>query len=242
MNSSRSLDLRLYGTAQPRAELQPVRLSGLAFLVQGTQLRRMCLHGREIMRSVGLVIRDGFWGTHALVERHSDTREQGQRWWRRIQGVVVADDGEPGLDWTVHMEVASDSLRVSAELKARRDFSTCRAGLMLLHPLDGVAGAAVSVRHSDGRVEEGVFPRLISPGQPFFDIQGLMHSPVPGLALDWQLSGDVFEMEDQRNWSDASFKTYNRPLAWPCPYIIAAGERIEQCIELRIRCAQEYRP
>ena len=30
------------------------------------------------------------------------------------------------------------------------------------------------------------------------------------------MSGDSFEMEDHRNWTDASFKTYVRPLALPC--------------------------
>ncbi|MFJ3485363.1 hypothetical protein ACIPL1_18530 [Pseudomonas sp. NPDC090202] len=242
MSSSPSRDLRLYGTAQPVAELQQIQFGDLTFLAQGTQLRRLCLRGKEIMRSVGLVIRDGFWGTHELIQHRIDTREQDQRWWRQIEGVVVAADAEPVLDWTVRMEVASDRLSIHVELEARRDFSTCRAGLMLLHPLAGVVGAPVSVLHSDGRLEEGVFPELISPSQPFFDIRGLSHSPAPGLTLDWQLRGDVFEMEDQRNWSDASFKTYNRPLTWPCPYVIAEGERIEQCIELRIGRHQEYRP
>ena len=34
-------------------------------------------------------------------------------------------------------------------------------------------------------------------------------------------------MEDQRNWSDASFKTYSRPLALPFPYPVAAGEVLQ---------------
>lgn len=30
-----------------------------------------------------------------------------------------------------------------------------------------------------------------------------------------EFEGDVFEMEDQRNWTDASYKTYCTP--WGCP-------------------------
>ncbi len=30
-------------------------------------------------------------------------------------------------------------------------------------------------------------------------------------------------MEDHRNWSDASFKTYVRPLALPWPYTLQRG-------------------
>ena len=42
-------------------------------------------------------------------------------------------------------------------------------------------------------------------------------------------------MEDQRNWSDASFKTYSRPLAIPFPYAIAAGERVRQTVRIDVR-------
>ena len=39
------------------------------------------------------------------------------------------------------------------------------------------------------------------------------------------MEGDTWEMEDHRNWTDASFKTYVRPLALPWPYTLKAGER-----------------
>jgi hypothetical protein len=48
-----------------------------------------------------------------------------------------------------------------------------------------------------------------------------------------RFSGDVFEMEDQRNWSDASFKTYSTPLSMPFPIEIQPGFIIEQSVELR---------
>lgn len=45
--------------------------------------------------------------------------------------------------------------------------------------------------------------------------------------------GDIFETEDQRNWTDASFKTYSRPLELPFPYLVKKGELINQKITLR---------
>ena len=41
-------------------------------------------------------------------------------------------------------------------------------------------------------------------------------SPASTSTIDMQ--GEVFEMEDQRNWTDASFKTYCRPLVPPPPF------------------------
>jgi hypothetical protein len=50
-----------------------------------------------------------------------------------------------------------------------------------------------------------------------------------------QFEGDVFEMEDQRNWTDASFKTYSTPLRLPLPVVVERGTRIDQSVTLRVR-------
>jgi len=46
------------------------------------------------------------------------------------------------------------------------------------------------------------------------------------------MEGDSFEMEDQRNWTDASYKTYLRPLGLPFSYTSMRGEDIEQSVTI----------
>ncbi len=46
------------------------------------------------------------------------------------------------------------------------------------------------------------------------------------------MEGDAWEMEDHRNWLDASFKTYVRPLALPYPYTLKAGSSVTQTVTL----------
>jgi D-apionolactonase len=48
------------------------------------------------------------------------------------------------------------------------------------------------------------------------------------------MEGDTFEMEDHRNWMDASYKTYVRPLALPWPYMLKAGEKLSQRVTLKL--------
>ena len=48
------------------------------------------------------------------------------------------------------------------------------------------------------------------------------------------MEGDAFEMEDHRNWMDASYKTYVRPLALPWPYRLAKGERTRQRVAMTL--------
>ncbi|TVR48160.1 MAG: hypothetical protein EA425_14875 [Puniceicoccaceae bacterium] len=48
------------------------------------------------------------------------------------------------------------------------------------------------------------------------------------------MEGDTFEMEDQRNWTDASFKTYCTPLGLPFPVDVRPGDEVVQTVTVRI--------
>ena len=78
------------------------------------------------------------------------------------------------------------------------------------------------------------FPELIDPWRPFVSIREITHR-AGGLDVTCRLEGDEFEMEDQRNWSDASFKTYGRPLELPWPYVLPAGEPVAQSVTVSVR-------
>jgi hypothetical protein len=46
--------------------------------------------------------------------------------------------------------------------------------------------------------------------------------------------GDLFELEDQRNWGDASFKTYCTPLLLGFPHQARKGVGIMQSVTIRV--------
>ena len=48
-------------------------------------------------------------------------------------------------------------------------------------------------------------------------------------------SGELFETEDQRNWTDASYKTYCTPQILPSPATIRKGDKIWQRIEFIVK-------
>ncbi len=70
---------------------------------------------------------------------------------------------------------------------------------------------------------------------PFQDIRALSHEVLPGVRVSCTMQGDAFEMEDHRNWNDASYKTYIRPLAKPWPDTLKAGETTEQSVVMTHR-------
>ena len=103
-------------------------------------------------------------------------------------------------------------------------------------PSVSVAGAPVRVAHCDGTQHDAQFPLLIAPWQPFQDLRALTHW-LGGWQITCRMEGDAFEMEDQRQWGDASYKTYVRPLARPWPYRIADGAGFDQAVRLHWQAA-----
>jgi len=94
------------------------------------------------------------------------------------------------------------------------------------------AGARVSIEHVDGSVTDSALPSTISPHQPFVDIRAITHELPGGGAATVRLLGETYEMEDHRNWSDASFKTYCTPITLPFPVEVTPGESLEQSVEV----------
>src|SRR4030095_1750096 len=78
------------------------------------------------------------------------------------------------------------------------------------------------------------FPRYISPEQAFRNIRALRHEVVTGIHAEVRFEGDVFETEDQRNWTDALFKTYSTPVDLPFPVQVEKGSRIRQSVTVSL--------
>ena len=91
-----------------------------------------------------------------------------------------------------------------------------------------LAGHPVLIEHASGEAEESQFPALISPDSPFVDVRAMTHSVATGTHARLELTGEVFESEDHRNWSDASFKTYCTPIALPFPVTVEPAWQLEQ--------------
>ena len=112
--------------------------------------------------------------------------------------------------------------RFSMDGTAHSTYLRNRIGFCVLHPMS-CAGKDCVVEHVDGSLTQGVFPAEIAPHQPFRDIRAITHEVTSELQAEVRMEGDTFEMEDQRNWTDASYKTYCTPLDLAFPVEIAAG-------------------
>lgn len=225
---------RLYGTGKPPRASQVLRAGEATVTLEAGQLRHLRIGGVEAIRAVSFLVRDRDWGTVDPVI--TNLMVDGGR----VTYAARYDMGTGHLEAQVALTLAPDSLAAEVVAVAHGTVETNRAGFTVLHPIESVAGAPVRVGHPGG-VEDSHFPALIEPWQPFKEITALTHQ-AGGLRIECRLEGDVFEMEDQRQWGDASFKTYNRPLALPWPYAIRDGEELRQAVRITWTLASATEP
>lgn len=197
----------------------------------GCQLERVTCGGHEILRSLYVAVRDRDWDTVQpkvkvlTVEQTDKTFKVGLE--------VEHRSSEVDFRWNGVISGSEDGRVVfTMDGRAQVAFWRNRIGFCLLHGM-GMAGRDVDVLTKNG-VVSSCFPLHISPHQPFTDILGFTHRWEDGVTADIRLSGEVFEMEDQRNWTDASFKTYCTPLSLPVPVELHAGEQVEQAVSISV--------
>ena len=221
-----------FGTEEPAAETRRLKAGPLTAELDAGNLRYIRYGGHEAIRAISYVVRDQYWGTFNPEIRALEVEETGDRF--TVTYTATCSDAEQRFVYRTRITGNADgSLRFEGIGTPETDFLTNRTGFVVLHGAEGTSGRAVEVAEVSGQVVETRFPEVIDPVQPIMNIRALTHEVAPGLKVTCTMLGDTFEMEDQRNWTDASYKTYVRPLALPHPFTLTSGETIEQAVELR---------
>ncbi|HWK64216.1 MAG TPA: hypothetical protein VNS34_04710 [Rhizobiaceae bacterium] len=238
-HSDPSRAIRLYGTEEPPAEERLFRAGPLSVLFDGANLRDVRMHGEEVIRAISFVVRDKDWAT--LIPEITDlvVEDGGDRFRIGYRAGVVSKSET--FDYDVVIEGAPGVLTYSGRGVSPTGLLTNRTGFVVLHPIAGVSGSAATITHTNGEKVETRFPVEIDPVQPMMDLREISHRTPGGLEVSCLMEGDAFEMEDQRNWTDASYKTYVRPLALPWPYRIEPGQVVEQKITLTVKGSPKAR-
>jgi len=231
--SNPSRAIALYGTEEEVLPPRMLQAGKLTAELEAGNLRYLRWDGEEVLRAVSFIVRDKDWGTYNPEISNLEVHEDDNSF--RVSLTAVAGDGDQSFAYAASIEGRADGTLVfQGRGESAGGFLTNRTGFVILHPIDGVAGEPVTIEHTDGSEVDGTFPVIIDPLQPMMDLRALTHRTPGGLTVKTLMQGDTFEMEDQRNWTDASYKTYVRPLALPWPYRIEPGEVIDQTITVTI--------
>lgn len=232
--------MALYGTEQPVSPAIALAAGGWSCLLCEGQLQNICWHGVEVVRGVSYLLRDRDWGTVPVTVNPPVIEHLSHGFQVHFQLDMLVENGSLRCDAKIHAD-QNGVLTFEVVAQPNCEIWTNRCGFVVLHPA-AASGCALTVTHTDGRIEQTQFPEEISPAQPVFDIKMLSYQPAQGVDLDVHLHAELpmdpagkFEMEDQRNWSDASFKTYVASLLDPWPYALPAHKPLCQRVSLHVK-------
>jgi hypothetical protein len=214
------------------ASTRILKAGGLTILYDTGSLRYIRDDKDELLRNIYFAVRDPSWFTifPNILEEETEIYESSFR----IRYKAIFEHEEISLKASFIIEGRSDSsIVVRADGEAITTFRKNRIGFCVLHPIENCAGKTCVITHIDDSKETTSFPEAISPHQPFIDIKSMSWPVFKGKCF-LNFSGDIFESEDQRNWGDASYKTYSTPLSVPFPAMVEAGTTFSQVVEFRL--------
>jgi len=229
-----SRNIRYYGQDRAPQSTHAVRAGPLSLIIDGVDLRYIRIDAREMLRRIYVAVRDPNWDTIPAAYTNLNLQVDDAQFDLSFDAIHEGNR----IDFAWHGRVSGrpdGSIIYAMEGQARATFLKNRIGICVLHPMDGCAGQACAILGSDGSWREAAFPRYIAPCQPTPEFTAIAHEAMPGVRAEVRLSGDVFEMEDQRNWTDASFKTFSTPLRLPYPAEVPEGAQIAQSLTLTLQ-------
>ncbi len=230
-----------YGRDEPPPQDCVLRAGPLAALWEAPDLRRIRVGNVELVRRVYVSVRDENWDTIPVQIKNLSTNIEEDYF-------VISYDGENcsrNLEFHWHATIRGEkngAITFRMDGQTPRSFSYNRIGFCILHPLSEYCGQPFS-GHGPGGPVSGNLPTLIDPVRfeggfylpPFPSVSHLVFSLKSGIELHCAFEGDLFEMEDQRNWTDGSLKTYCTPLALGFPHKARAGQSFMQEVTFTVK-------
>ncbi len=205
----------------------------LTMLFEEGQLRRIRVGQIEVVRRIYTSLRDSNWGTLPARLERPDIQTGSDNFSVRYAMHQHQDDFR--FIWEVEISGSADGeIRFQAHGRAFGEMRLNRAAICTLHPLSESCGRPVGFLRGDGTRGQGRFPERIEPQQPFLNLRELTYELRPESAVRIRFEGEGFEMEDQRNWSDGSFKTYAPPQDRPKPFPVGEGWETRQTVTLTL--------
>lgn len=217
----------IYGLKKTPPKQTTLKAGPFTMIYEKGFIRQIRYGRHEVLRMIYMALRDKDWGTFTPQISNEQIMVYERSFHIRYTCQYLKK-GSVIFEWKAEIE-GEESGRVTFFIdgKAFSDLLKNRAGFCILHPIEDTAGEPVTVTGHNGDSVTASFPRFIAPQDPFCDIIKMKWLN-NGNAYILEMDGDIFEMEDQRNWTDASFKTFCTPLAIPYPVKLRKGDMIRQ--------------
>jgi len=220
-----------YGVDVALPARQTLTAGPVTAVLENADLRYVYFGDTQLVLRLYMAVRDRNWSTIPATFTDFRIENQGDAFSVHFSAEHISADVD--FAWSGSIEGSTDGTIIyRMDGAPRKIFLKNRIGFCVLHPMS-VAGLPATVVTPEG-TQEGEFPVNIAPDQPFIDMISISHPAGPDGRVTIEFEGDLFEVEDQRNWTDASFKTYGTPLRYPYPVEVTPETRITQSITITV--------
>lgn len=215
---------------------EPIQLRAgpvsMVFDADNVFLRYLRVGEHEILRGINAPIRNENWATIAPEVSNLKVEQRDDSFNATFDVACQRDDID--FRWKGSISGSDQGeIEFTFEGEAYSSFRRNRIGFCVLHG-PSAAGQPWVIETADGKKSKGHFPKFISAHQPAKNLRAITHEVGSGIHARVDFEGEIFEMEDQRNWTDASFKTYCTPLEIPYPVDVPKGTRVSQKIRISL--------
>lgn len=239
---------RIFGRAEAPVPPVALRAGPLTALLDGPDLRHVRVGGVELVQRVYIAVRDAQWNTIPAV--YSDWQHEIGT--DRFVILFRARHRHEAIDveWAGRIEGTPDG-RITYEMdgECHGRFAYSKIGVNVHHDLPGSVGRPYRARQGDrawsGRLPVAIEPQRVVDGTltgVFDPYEELAIEVVDGLEAVIALDGDLLELQDHRNWTDANLKSYGTPLALGFPFTSSDGQRLHQILTIAFRGTPVERP
>jgi D-apionolactonase len=235
-------DARLL-TGRARLDPPPLELHAgpVVALLDGVDLRHVRLGGVELVQRVYVAVRDAPWNTIPATITDRIVDAGGEAFHVRFRASHRHE--AIAFDWDGTIEGTPDGvIRYTMDGVCRGSFQYSKIGFNVHHALAGSVGRPYRAQTPTGELR-GTLPHAIDPQRIVNGTLSGMFDPYEALAIEVvdgieavvQLDGDLLELQDHRNWTDANFKSYGTPLSLGFPFDSLDGQRIRQVLTILAR-------
>jgi hypothetical protein len=230
-------------TGRSRPDPRPLELRAGPFvaLLDGADLRHVRVGDVELVQRVYVAVRDAPWNTIPAEYTSWQVDVGEDRFTVRFR--ASHRHAAIAFDWEGSIEGTPDGvIRYTMDGVCRGSFQYSKIGFNVHHALAGSVGRPYRAQTAGGELH-GSLPEAIDPQRIVGGTLSGMFDPYEELAIEVvdgveaviRLDGDLMELQDHRNWTDANFKSYATPLALGFPFDSVDGLRIRQVLTIQAR-------
>jgi len=187
----------------------------------------------QIIDLLYTAIRPWDWSTLDPDEHSEDVKVTGD-----ICVITIKDLFAGSLDARTKITISKDNkFTVAYELRGLAEYSVNRWGICFCLNSADWMGSTVQAEGNQYQLPAAISPQRVVDGitQGLFPASNQMHFVAPdNRSIKVNSTGKVLEAEDQRNWTDNTYKIYSGSLSEPRPFVASAGSIWSQSVTFEI--------